>query len=230
MLQIATRRTKDDIVLDFFAGSGTTGTSGSRAEQPRRRQSKVHPRPTAGADARPETIIQTIADITKERVRRVIKNLNDEDAGKLDLKGTVRPGSRLPRLQARRIQLQDMGCRVAARRRRRSNSSSNSTSITSATAERPTTSSTKFCSRAASRSPRRSRSRRSPARPSISVAGGALLICLERELTLELIRAIADMKPERVVCLDEGFAGNDQLKANAVQTFKTKGVTSFKTV
>ena len=38
------------------------------------------------------------------------------------------------------------------------------------------------------------------------------------------------MKPERVVCLDEGFSGNDQLKANAVQIFKTKGITSFKTV
>ena len=63
-----------------------------------------------------------------------------------------------------------------------------------------------------------------------SVAGGALFICLERALTLELIRAMADKKPERVVCLDEGFAGNDQLKANAVQIFKTKGVTSFKTV
>ena len=63
-----------------------------------------------------------------------------------------------------------------------------------------------------------------------SVADGALFICLERELTLELIRAMAEQKPERVVCLDEGFAGNDQLKANAVQIFKTKGVTSFKTV
>ena len=63
-----------------------------------------------------------------------------------------------------------------------------------------------------------------------SVAGGALLICLERPLTLEAIRAMAELKPERVVCLDEGFAGNDQLKANAVQIFKTKGVTSFKTV
>ncbi|MEK6301066.1 MAG: hypothetical protein AABO41_10120 [Acidobacteriota bacterium] len=37
-------------------------------------------------------------------------------------------------------------------------------------------------------------------------------------------------KPERVVCLDQGFAGNDQLKTNAVQTFKTKGVTSFETI
>jgi adenine-specific DNA-methyltransferase len=63
-----------------------------------------------------------------------------------------------------------------------------------------------------------------------SGAGGALIICLEQELTLELIRAIAAQKPERVICLDAGFAGNDQLKANAVQTFKTKGVTSFKTV
>lgn len=63
-----------------------------------------------------------------------------------------------------------------------------------------------------------------------SVADGALFICLERQLTLELIRAMADKQPERVVCLDEGFAGNDQLKANAVQIFRTKGVTSFKTV
>jgi len=63
-----------------------------------------------------------------------------------------------------------------------------------------------------------------------SVASGALFICLELALTLEVIRAMADKKPERVVCLDEGFAGNDQLKANAVQIFKTKGVTSFKTV
>ena len=41
---------------------------------------------------------------------------------------------------------------------------------------------------------------------------------------------MAEHKPERVVCLDGSFAGNDQLKANAVQIFKTKGVTSFKAV
>ena len=68
-----------------------------------------------------------------------------------------------------------------------------------------------------------------PGRSSTAWGGGALLVCLERELTLDLIRAIAERKPERVVCLDEGFAGNDQLKANAVQIFKTQGVTSFRT-
>jgi adenine-specific DNA-methyltransferase len=63
-----------------------------------------------------------------------------------------------------------------------------------------------------------------------SVADGALFVCLEDKLTLELIRTMADRKPERIVCLDQGFAGADQLKTNAVQIFKTKGVTSFKTV
>ncbi len=48
-----------------------------------------------------------------------------------------------------------------------------------------------------------------------------LPICLDRKLTIPLIRALADRKPHRVVLLDEGFAGNDQLKANAVQIVKT---------
>jgi len=63
-----------------------------------------------------------------------------------------------------------------------------------------------------------------------SIASGAMLICLEKDLKIELIRAIADRKPERVILLDEGFAANDQLKTNAVQIMKSKGVTSFKTV
>lgn len=63
-----------------------------------------------------------------------------------------------------------------------------------------------------------------------SISDGMLFICLEHELTVDVIRAMAKRKPERVVCLDESFAGNDQLKANAVQIFRTKGVTSFKTV
>jgi len=30
------------------------------------------------------------------------------------------------------------------------------------------------------------------------------------------MKAMAERTPERVVCLDQGFAGNDQLKTNAV--------------
>lgn len=58
------------------------------------------------------------------------------------------------------------------------------------------------------------------------VADGALLICLERDLTKELIDALADLAEQkdaaRVVCLDAGFQHNDQLKTNAVQTFKSR--------
>ena len=62
------------------------------------------------------------------------------------------------------------------------------------------------------------------------MAEGELFVCLEEKLSLELIRAMAERKPQRVVCLDRGFDDNDQLIANAVQLFKTEGVTSFKTV
>lgn len=59
-----------------------------------------------------------------------------------------------------------------------------------------------------------------------SIAEGALLICLERNLSKSMIDALADLAAQndvaRVVCLDAGFQGNDQLKANAVQTFKSR--------
>ncbi len=59
----------------------------------------------------------------------------------------------------------------------------------------------------------------------------ALTVPVERQtLAGKTVYSVAERKPERAVCLDEGFSGNDQLKANAVQIFKTKGVTSFKTV
>ncbi len=49
-----------------------------------------------------------------------------------------------------------------------------------------------------------------------------LLICLEDEVTKELIDAIAEAEPIQFICLDQWFQGNDQLKAYAVQTFATR--------
>ena len=63
-----------------------------------------------------------------------------------------------------------------------------------------------------------------------SISEGQLLICLEKEITHELIKAIAESQPIRVVCLDEGFKNNDQLKTNTVQIMKSKGVVKFQTV
>jgi adenine-specific DNA-methyltransferase len=81
MLEIAADR--GSVVLDFFAGSGTTAHAVldlNRHDSGRRKFILVQlPEPTGRED------YPTIADITKERVRRVIKMLNDEDAAKLDL-------------------------------------------------------------------------------------------------------------------------------------------------
>ena len=65
-----------------------------------------------------------------------------------------------------------------------------------------------------------------------SIAEGQLLICLEKELTHNCIKAMAEMQPTRVICLDEGFKGEnaDALKTNAVQIMKSKGVVNFRTV
>ena len=47
-------------------------------------------------------------------------------------------------------------------------------------------------------------------------------ICLDKDLTATLFDEIAQQNPNQVICLDEGFNNNDQLKTNAVQTFKSR--------
>jgi len=63
-----------------------------------------------------------------------------------------------------------------------------------------------------------------------SIGENELLICLDKQLTHELIKAMAELKPIRVICLDEGFQNNDQLKTNAALIMKSKGVLKFQTV
>lgn len=65
-----------------------------------------------------------------------------------------------------------------------------------------------------------------------SIAEGQLLICLEKELTHDCLKSMAELQPTRVICLDEAFKGEnaDALKTNAVQIMKSKGVVNFRTV
>jgi adenine-specific DNA-methyltransferase len=64
-----------------------------------------------------------------------------------------------------------------------------------------------------------------------NIEGGSLLICLEDEMNLELLKAIGERQPIRFICLDKAFKGKnaDALKTNAVQIMKSKGVV-FRTV
>jgi adenine-specific DNA-methyltransferase len=226
MMEVAFSADDDAIVLDFFAGSGSTGQAVLDAQ-------------VRGSGKKNFILIQlpeitgrrdypTIADITKERIRRVIQKMNKGEDGKLSLqdKTNYDRGFAVFKLAESNFKVwdaeaakdskaleQQLALHIEHLREGRTAPDflyeillKSGFPLTAPVEELTLAGKTVF-----------------------GVAGGALHICLERELTLELIRGMADKKPERVVCLDEGFAGNDQLKTNAVQTFKTKNIV-FRTV
>ncbi|WP_292257505.1 site-specific DNA-methyltransferase [Marinospirillum sp.] len=53
-----------------------------------------------------------------------------------------------------------------------------------------------------------------------SVADGTLLVHLENRVDQVLIDAVLNNAPSQFICLDKAFHGNDQLKTNAVKTFQ----------
>jgi len=66
-------------------------------------------------------------------------------------------------------------------------------------------------------------------RTAFAVSDGNLLICLEPHLDRDTLRALFARKPQRVLCLDTAFDGNDALKTNTVLEAQTHGII-FKTV
>ncbi|MBI3797664.1 MAG: site-specific DNA-methyltransferase [Deltaproteobacteria bacterium] len=217
----------DGILLDFFAGSGATAQAVlelNKSDGGHRKFILVQlPEPTNRKD------FATIAEITKDRVRRVIRNMAEEKQESLSFNAreSLDRGFRVFKLaesnfktweadQAKDAEglMKQLELHVDHLREGRTQEDilyeillKSGFALTTPVEKLTVAGKTVH-----------------------GVAGGAMIICLERELTMELIRAMADKKPERVVCLDAGFASNDQLKANAVQIFKTKGVTSFRTV
>jgi adenine-specific DNA-methyltransferase len=171
----------------------------------------------------------TIAEITKERVRRVIKKLNVEDGKRLDFIGASKQdrGFRVFKLAESNFkgweaQASQDGDALGKQLEMHIDHVRHGRSDTDILFELllksgfPLTTPVEILNLAG--------------KPVYSIGGGVFLICLDRKLTLEVIRAMAELRPSRVVCLDVGFAGNDQLKVNAVQTFRTKGVAKFQTV
>ena len=85
MLQIATSPSDGDIVLDFFAGSATMAhavLTQNRDDGGDRRFVCVQ---IPEVLPRPETALRTIADIGRERIRRVIARMQERETGTLDL-------------------------------------------------------------------------------------------------------------------------------------------------
>lgn len=89
MLRLATSPKEDDIILDFFSGSGTTAQAVlelNREDGGNRRFVLVQlPEPTGNAQ------FPTIAEIGKERIRRVIARMTEAQNGKLELTSRETP-------------------------------------------------------------------------------------------------------------------------------------------
>ncbi|GIK09062.1 MAG: site-specific DNA-methyltransferase [Chloroflexi bacterium] len=230
MMKMALANVESPIVLDFFAGSGTTGHAVieiNKEDYGNRKFILVQlPEPCGKETESGKAGYKTIADITKERVRRIIKKLNDEEAGQLPMGNKQDRGFRVFKLAESNFKGWDAsvpkdGSALAQqlelhidhiREGRTSEDILYEVLLKSGFPLTTPVEKIELVGKAV-----------------YSVAGGGMLICLEKELTLEVIRAMAEKKPQRVICLDLGFVGNDQLKANAVQIFKTKEVV-FKTV
>lgn len=227
-------------VLDFFAGSGTTGHAALQQNEKDGGKRKfilvqlpepLDPRnadQTAGADfcdsiGKP----RNIAELTKERMRRAIKKINDEEEGQLDLEAKK----------------QDRGFKVFKLAESNFVPWDSDAPKDKDTLERQLDLHIEHILKDRSQEDilceilLKSGFELTTTIEKISVAGkeaykiadGIMLVCLENELSQESIRAMAELTPERIVCLDVGFKNNDQLKANAAQLFKTKNIT-FKTV
>lgn len=213
----------NDIILDFFAGSAATAHAVlelNKQDNGNRKFMLVQlPEPCSLDSEAFKAGYKSIADIGKERIRRVIRKLGAEEEGMLDLDASAS---------------QDRGFKVLKldssnfRKWQRLDPSISPEELLEelrlhvdhidpdASAEdllyeilfkagltlvEPVETVTLAGSRL------------------FSVAGGELLVSLEDRMTKELIDAVVEAKPKQFICLDAAFHGNDQLKANAVQAF-----------
>lgn len=240
---------ENDIVLDFFAGSATA----AHAVLDLNKESGVNrkficiqlPEPTDENSEAFKAGYKTIADISKERIRRVIKKIKEEQAGEQKKKAGELS------FEEKEEQPQDLGFKVFKLE------PSNFKIWNSDMKKEPEAIAWELFEHIRHISPEAKQEailyelllksgfelttkieklsfsadgRKGRDGAVFSIAEGELLICLDKKLTPEIIKAMAERKPTRVICLDEGFQDNDQLKTNAVQIMKSKGVLNFRTV
>jgi len=227
MLCIITAAQDEDIVLDFFAGSGTTAHAvleQNKEDNGNRKFILVQlPEPTGDAD------LPTIADVCKERVRRVIKKLNDADNGKLDLASTDKPdrGFKALKLTSSNFKLwnADEAPKDADELAQHI--------LAFADHVLPDRSQEdilyELLLKAGLSLTAMIEPKQIAGHAVFSVADGNLLICLEDEITQETLRGMIELKPESALCLDKAFKCNDQLKTNIVLEMKAHEI-KFHTV
>jgi adenine-specific DNA-methyltransferase len=213
-----------DIILDFFAGSCATAQAvldANAEDGGSRRFIMVQlPEPAEEGSNAAKAGFKTIAEIGKERIRRAAARIQNKGQDQLDLKNSsaLDLGFKVFKLDRSNFRIwngnsganEELGEQIDMHIDHLSKASSQEDILYELLLKAGFPLATKV------------RAVTMAGKQIFSIEEGALLICLEREITPELIDALAEANPLQVICLDEGFKGNDQLKANAVQTFRAR--------
>ena len=210
-----------DIIMDFFAGSGTTahGVMAQNASGGGNRRfvlvqvpEQVDPESEAGKAG-----FKSIADITKERVRRAGKKIIEESDGKLNLNGedALDFGFRVLKLNASNIE--DWNSEEASKSPKDLFDALKTTRLKSGRSEKDVVFEVlvKFGIDLTSMVEEKKVGKGSVWK----IGGGELIVVVSGGLTVADLNAIAKMAPKVVVMLDEAFVP-ESLKTNARAVFK----------
>ncbi|MDK8601691.1 DNA methyltransferase [Trueperella sp. HMSC08B05] len=218
----------DSLVLDFFAGSGTTAhavlTLNAEDGGNRRCISVQLPEPTDEKSEAYKAGYETISEITRERIRRASKKILEEEASKLDGQAdSLDIGFRAYKLVDTNFTKwkADSGL-----------SEGDLIGLFSDLADsaddhaRPEALLTEVLLKLGFSLTEKIEIIKVAGLSVFSVADGLVMAYLDEHTqpTLDQLRALVAKEPERLVVLEDAFQGNDELKTNLVQECRTRNV------
>lgn len=206
---------KGDIILDFFAGSGTTGHAVNDINMIEKKEIKfiLVQLPELINENKTDNQFKYISDITKERLRRIDSNSFGFKCFKLDKTNILPWDSNFDNLE--------QVLQQAAKSIKEGRSSEDvlyeiilkyGYDLTTPVETKTINGKTVFV-----------------------VGAGALIVCLDDEISTETVEGIANLKAEldpettQIVFKDEGFT-DDRVKTNAIQILKQAGIEDVKSI
>jgi len=216
-----------DIVLDFFAGSGSTAEAvyELKAEE----KSGVRfivvqlPETNDEKDKTGKSAIsagyETIADISKERIRRAGQKIRDEMSGQLDFEGKANLdlGFKVLKLDRSNFKHWQAPARDIADDELSKQFELHIDHIDPNASQEDIL--YELLIKAGVMPTEKIELIELANHAVFSVDEGGWLICLQDTIEQGLIDAVLAKEPVQFICLDRAFHGNDQLKANAIATF-----------
>jgi adenine-specific DNA-methyltransferase len=237
LVEIASRH-GSGFVLDFFAGSGTTGhavlAQNAKDGGSRRFILVQLPEPVEKGSEAAKAGFETIADITKERVRRAAKEIAKEAGGASKLKledgsGPQDLGFRVFKLDTSNFRVWDAAAPAGDEAKLAEQLRLQVEHVESGRGGLDVV----FEVLLKSKLPLTSKVEKVKVSGGEvwSVESGRLLVVVDEGVDLAGVRELSkrDPKPETVVFLDRCFGGKDALKANASKIFQDAGI-EFKTI